>query len=185
MFNSKEANGMRFEPANNGTMPDEEDLAAAEVLQTRIADLNEQKDQLEAQLEMILPRLRRYEAALTALTGPAEPVKRERKPKPEKPAGAQAVRQKPSRVAPERLERIKALILEYAEDHEEFRQRDIREIAEPALSNSSMMATAFEQLRQEDENFIRFARQDGNSKYYRLTRETVELQREHVGDEHQ
>ena len=64
-------------------------------------------------------------------------------------------------------------MLEFAEDHEEFRQVDIRTLPgiDPTVAKSSMMALAFEALRQE--GVIRFARQDGNNKFFRLTRQAM------------
>jgi hypothetical protein len=79
-------------------------------------------------------------------------------------------------VGEERLDRIREIVLEYAADHEEFRQVDIRTQPglEGAMVTSSVMTTAFNRLRQE--NVIRLARQEGNSKWFRLTREALNAQ---------
>jgi hypothetical protein len=69
------------------------------------------------------------------------------------------------------MAKIEEAIRAYAEDHEEFRQVDIRATLTGALAHSSKMAVAFEQLRQA--NVIRLARQEGIQKFFRLTRETL------------
>lgn len=158
---------MKFGPMNNGTIPDEQDLEVAEALQARIASLTEEKERLEAELEQITPRLRRYERALTMLTAAEEPPRPGRKPKSE----GQRVRATPSKVGPEMLAEIQAFVLDYARDHEEFRQVDIRTAEGTPVKDSGKLSSAFEQLRQS--NVIRFARQQGNAKYFRLTRETI------------
>ena len=62
--------------------------------------------------------------------------------------------------------------MEFAADHEEFRQVDFRASGlEGANITSSISSTVFERLRQE--NVLRIARQDGNHKFYRLTREAL------------
>jgi hypothetical protein len=60
--------------------------------------------------------------------------------------------------------------LRFCADHDEFRQVDIRTMSGAPTDSSSKMATAFERLRQD--NVIRFARKDGNNKFYRLTSES-------------
>jgi hypothetical protein len=68
-------------------------------------------------------------------------------------------------------ESIKSKTLEIAADKEEFRQIDVRTALGGAAGKSSTMSLAFERMRQE--NIIRFARQEGIQKYFRLTREQV------------
>jgi hypothetical protein len=131
-------------------------------IRRRIAHRKEHIEALQAQIDPMLAQMKRDERALALLTG-EERAKPGLKPGP-KPKGDR-VRDNPSRVGDERLAQIRETIAAFAADHEEFRQVDIRTITGLTSSN---MATAFEMLRQQ--NVIRFARQDGNNKYYRLTR---------------
>jgi hypothetical protein len=148
--------------ANGGAKPNDDDELIAG-LRKRIAARKVRADELKAELDTIAPELRRYERALSLLTGDAE-----------RPTGkvgkASPVRPVRSRLGEERLEKVRGAVLGYARDHEEFRQVDIRNVLGNRFS-SSIMTSAFEQLRQE--NVIRFARQEGISKFYRLTRESV------------
>jgi hypothetical protein len=67
---------------------------------------------------------------------------------------------------------LREIILRYAEDHDEFAQVDIRTLPDSPVTHSGGIAHAFEALRQE--GFIRFARQDGLRKVYRLTRSAAQ-----------
>ena len=140
--------------------------AIVAALREQIAQRKQAAVELQAQLDAITPELRRYERALAVLTSdpPATPRRGRPRRDPDKP-----VRSTPSRVGPERLAMIEEAIREFAADHDEFRQVDIRGIR-PDI-NSGMAATGFEALRQQ--GVIRIARQDGNSKWYRLTREAL------------
>jgi hypothetical protein len=102
--------------------------------------------------------IKRYDRAIRALTN--EPSQRGRLP-------TKQLKAKPKGIGPERMETIKDAVLAYAEDHEEFRQVDIRGVVPSALASSSVMAVAFEMLRQD--NVIRLARKVGNQRYFRLT----------------
>jgi hypothetical protein len=66
---------------------------------------------------------------------------------------------------------IKAKTLEIAGHMEEFRQIDVRSAMGGSAGKSSTMSLAFERMRQE--NIIRFARQEGIQKYFRLWRDQV------------
>ena len=70
-------------------------------------------------------------------------------------------------ISAERVSFIRETVLSYAASHEEFRQVDIRACLPDDMSKSSIVAMAFEQLRQE--GTVRLARQDGNNKFFRLT----------------
>jgi hypothetical protein len=146
---------------NGGAQHQDEDDAVVEVLRQRIAQRQARVDELHAELAEINPELKRYEKALALLTGEGST------PGPKK--GGKK-REAASRVGEERLAPIRAAVLEYARDHEEFRQVDIRTHMEGRVT-SAVMAPAFEQLRQE--GMIRLARQDGLSKWFRLTREAM------------
>jgi len=121
---------------------------------------------IKRNLQARTDKIRSYEKALQALTG--EAVER----KPGKTPTRAPVRAVPSKLASERLSELKAMILDIAKDMDEFRQVDLRARATtPALTKSSTLATGFRVLR--EEGFIRFARQDGNNKYFSLTRAAV------------
>jgi len=134
----------------------------------RLAELDHERESIHAELKA-------YEAAIRPLTG-ERPAKRGRPKNGEQ----QPKRTKESNFSEERLEAIKTVILEFAEDHEEFRQVDVRSahavLPDGGKLTSGMTARAFEILRQEPHNLLRIGRVDGNSKYYRLTREAVRSQ---------
>jgi hypothetical protein len=149
----------------NGTapLPEAEPIIAqlrtlVETRQTALAEHDRQRAQ-------IVNELRTYEKALQALQG--EPRKAGR-PK-------SLSRTAPSKMSDERIAEIEGVVREYAAGHEEFRQVDIRSaygtLPSGGTFTSGMSALAFEELRQR--NVIRVARQDGNSKFYRLTREAL------------
>lgn len=125
-------------------------------------------ERIDAQLATQRAALKRYEDTRKRLVG--EPLRGTYKRPGAKPKG-EPVRAIPSRVSPEKLADIRLAILRYAEDHDEFAQVDIRSLPDAPVSHSGGIAHAFEQLRQE--GFIRFARQDGLKKLYRLTRSAV------------
>jgi hypothetical protein len=116
---------------------------------------------LQDQIDGLLPELRRYERALAYLTD--QPInykssKRMSTAKPKAPRG--------TTIGEDRYATISEEVFAYAREHEEFRQLDIRAINGISSSVSSQI---FERMRQE--NLLRIARQDGNNKFYRLTRE--------------
>jgi hypothetical protein len=155
--------------AQNGaaTRLGDEELVAS--IEAQASALRARAEILRAELDEIEPHLARYEKSIKVLRGePLTGTKGQGKPRSRPPGDdADRVRPKASRLSPERLESIRDAILAYAEDHEEFRQVDIRGTLEGKEANSSVMALAFETLRQE--NTIRFARQEGNAKWFRLT----------------
>lgn len=131
----------------------------------RLAELDREREQIQAELKT-------YEQAIKPLTGEA---RKKRKPPP--PARARRDTGGGTRVGDTRIAELKEFIRSYADEHEEFRQVDIRaamgQWADGGKITSSSTATAFEALRQEPNNFLRIGRVEGNSKYYRLTREAV------------
>lgn len=134
----------------------------------RLAELDREREKIHAELKV-------YAAAIKPLTGEA-PIKKRGRPR----GAEQPVRRDASRVGPERLAELKEFILAYGADHTEFRQVDIR-AAMGQWSNgikvtSSSTASAFEALKQEPENFLRIARVEGNSKFYRLTNSALRQQ---------
>jgi hypothetical protein len=119
--------------------------------------------------DKIVTELRTYEKALAALTG--EPKKAGR---PKQGQSGES-RTKPSKLSEERIGEIETLVRAYAADHEEFRQVDLRaaysQLPSGGTMTSGMSALAFEELRQR--NVLRVSRIEGNSKFYRLTREAL------------
>jgi hypothetical protein len=146
----------------NGAGIDAEDAALVAGVQRRIERRRRRIEELEAELADQRPQLKRDERVIALLTG-VEPTGA--KPGPKTKATNL------SRVGPETLATIEAAIRNYAVDHEEFRQVDIRKMPNAPVDKSSQMAVAFEQLR--ERNVIRFVRQDGNAKVFRLTREAA------------
>lgn len=134
-------------------------------LEKEIGGLLQREHALELQLAEVKNDLKTFEQSLRRLRG--EPLIKH----PGRSRTTPANPGSKTRVSEERVEMIRQAIFRYAEDHEEFRQVDIRSMMEGTLANSSVMAMAFERLRQD--NVIRFARQDGNAKMFRLTRQTV------------
>lgn len=148
----------------NGAVPN----PAADIAQ-QLRDLIDERQQalqaIEAQRQEIVVELRGYEKAIAALTGSGSTG-------PGRPRKSQAVKASArTGLSDERLSEIANAIRSYAADHDEFRQVDIRSISglSEGLAKSSVMAQAFELLRQEPHNLIRFARKSGNNKYFRLT----------------
>jgi DNA-binding transcriptional ArsR family regulator len=116
---------------------------------------------LKAEIARKRRELNRYETALAMLEEQEnQPVERPVKPKKQK--------QYPKRISEEKLTDLRKVILNIAQDKDEFRQIDVRSVTN---ISSSAAATGFEQLRQE--GMIRLARKDGNNKYYRLTSEAL------------
>jgi hypothetical protein len=164
---------VQAEPAQNGSAP----LVphAAEIVQQLRSLIGERElrlAELDREREQIQKELKTYEAAIRPLTGEIRLKKRGRPAKTAEPA-----RSKESNFSPERLEAIKEVILAYAADHEEFRQVDVRSahatLPDGGKLTSGMTARAFEILRQEPHNLLRIARVEGNSKFYRLTRQAM------------
>jgi hypothetical protein len=145
-------------PAEEAALPVASESPAIAGLRSEMAVLVKRREELLAAINAITPELKRYEKALAFLTGEIAA--------PKKKAAVQ--KRDHTRVSDDRVELIRRAILLYARDHEEFRQVDLRTATG---FTSSVMATSFEKLRQT--NVIRFARQDGNNKWYRLTREAV------------
>jgi len=152
--------------SGNGGSPDSQlDVQVVKLLRKEVAQRRARVDELTAELDELKPSLRRYERVLAQLSD--NPAEQERKPGPKR-TGRKNSRGKG--ISDERLERIRQAVLRYARDHDEFRQVDIRAfVGENAASG--ILTLAFERLRQE--GTVRFARQDGNNKWFRLTREAV------------
>jgi DNA-binding transcriptional ArsR family regulator len=148
--------------AENGVAPASARERIAHDLEEEIAQLLRRERQLELELAEVKSDRRTFEQSLMRLRG--EPlVKHPGKGRPK----SLLVRPNPSKVGPEPLAEIEQVIRDFAADHDEFRQVDIRSRMTGGFANSSKMSSAFEQLRQE--GVIRFARRDGIQKFYRLT----------------
>jgi hypothetical protein len=152
---------------DNGSIPLPQASEIALQLHALVTDRQNALAQHDLVRDKIVTELRTYEKALAALTG--EPKK------PGRPKAKAATESTAKKVGDERLAAIEQLVREYAEDHEEFRQVDLRSaygtLPDGGSFTSGMSAIAFEELRQR--NVLRVARVDGNSKFYRLTREAL------------
>ena len=134
-------------------------------LEATVAKLGPIVARAEDELKFHQDTLRRAERALTVLRG--EPL-RQPTVGPNAPTKTKA---RGTGVGTDRLDQIRTLIQEFVVDHDEFRQVDIRSMPGVDSWSSSQTATAFDLLRQE--GFIRLARQSGNNKYFRLTRQAL------------
>lgn len=162
---------LKQDSSSNGS-GDEFDNKLVGELRKKIERVQLRVTELTTELDEVKPELRRYERALDLMTGTATmpgPKPAGLKPVGRPKGSGKRVRENPSGMSPERLGRIEAAIDAYSEDHDEFRQVDIRR--EMSGYASGPMAMAFELMRRR--SVIRVARVDGNSKYYRLTRETL------------
>jgi len=150
---------------NGGTT--ELDAQLLKLLRKEVAQRRARHDELVTELEELRPDLKRYERMLAQLSG--EPTtttgKKRGRPKSHYTKG--------KGIGDERLEAIRQAVLRYARDHDEFAQVDIRAFTGDGVTGggSGIMTMAFEKLRQE--GTIRFARQDGNRKMFRLTRQAA------------
>lgn len=150
-------------PASNGSA--ETTPEAVRLLREMIATRRTRAELLRAQLAEIEPELKRYERALALiLDEPPPPGPGRGRP----PGGGKATRDKPSGLSAERLARVEEAVRNYAAEHDEFRQVDIRTVIDVT---SGVTALAFEDLRQK--GIIRLARAEGNNKWFRLTREAL------------
>lgn len=146
---------------SNGSGP----VTARDLLAAEIQQLAARRDEMQQEWDEINAQLRQHEKALKVLDGiplgnpQGKPAKT---PTAKDPSG--------TKVGPERLAKIEAMVRELAgpDGSKEVRQLDIRE---KLGVSSSVSAGAFQMLR--DRNVIRLARQEGNSRFYRLTREAV------------
>lgn len=145
----------------NGAVPHEDPIITS--LQRLIDERKNKVTELRQQLADLEPELRRYEKALALILDEAPPPGRGR------PAGAgKPVRPKPSGLSAERIKLVEDAVRQYAANHDEFRQVDIRTVIDVS---SGVTALAFEELRQR--GVIRLARAEGNNKFFRLTREAL------------
>jgi phytoene dehydrogenase-like protein len=151
----------------NGVEPDgDADDVATSAIRKQLASYTARIDELRTELATLTVAAKRYERALALLTG--EP------PAQRTQAKASGTTPKKMTVNPERTAEIERLIRDYAQEHDEFRQVDIRSLATGTNAKSSVMSIVFENLRQT--GVIRLARQDGNHKFFRLTREALREQ---------
>ena len=157
-------------PSQNGAVNHEEERIVVE-LRASIETRRSRVAELRAEIDEIMPALKRYERALQLLTGD-EPENRG----PGRPTGGKPSKYKPisqqvaegKGISVERLNTIVETIYELIEDRDEFRQVDVRTKLDIP---SNVASLAFEALRQK--GVIRLARAEGNNKWYRLTREAL------------
>lgn len=159
----------------NGGATDDE---VVRLLRKQIAVRQVRVDELNAELASLMPELKRYQKVLSMLSGerlgPGGRPAKDKTPKPPTP-GARAG-STGFGIGEERIAHIERAIREYARDHDEFRQVDIRSMQTGMMAKSSVLSQSFEALRQR--NVIRLARASGNNKYYRLTREALNAEPE-------
>ena len=149
-------------PQANGDAP----VSIREQLLAQLEELVDaaarRREELQNELAELNAEARKYEKALAALTTeqgkPGPTSKQSRTPRPE------GFRTAGGSIGPERLAETEAGIRQFAADHDEFRQVDVRGITG---RKSSETAVAFEVLRQQ--GVIRLARREGNNKWFRLT----------------
>jgi hypothetical protein len=160
--------------AGNGTVPMTARDKIAHDLEAEIARIDEERDELSVRLATLNEEAKTFKQSLQRLRG--EPLIKHSggrmpgsKTKPSTRAG------RPTAVGDERLAEIRAAVLAWARDHDEFRQVDLRTMTG---HTSSTMATAFETLRQD--GMIRLARKEGVAKVFRLTTEGMRLRDEDV-----
>lgn len=175
-----------MDPQHNGAGSAQGALGDAEIARQLEAAAREREakiGELQAEIDLLKPEADRYRKAVKVLRGeklsaggrkdPIEVPEDEESPTRVSRASRRAY--PPSQVAPARIAEIRAWITEYATDHDEFRQIDIRNahgrFEDGGAFSSAVASQAFEQLRQD--SFIRLARSEGGSKFYRLTREAL------------
>jgi hypothetical protein len=146
----------------NGSASTIEDADIIEAVQRRIDQRQARVIEIETELVEHRAQLKRDEKVVALLRG--EEASKKPGPKPRQAASQKGI-------GDDLLAGIEAAVRRYADGHEEFRQVDIRKMPDTPTDKSSVMATAFDHLR--ERNVIRFVRQEGISKVYRLTRETV------------
>ena len=142
-------------------MDDEAFLAAA---RERLSAARARRDKIAAQIAEATETVKRWEKVVRDLDPEPAPASKKQT--------TTTVRPIPSKVGPERLERIIAAIRDLAgpDRENEFRQVDVRRALNDEVT-SGVTTLAFRQLR--DEEVIRFTRKDGINQYFRLTRRAV------------
>lgn len=147
----------------NGQVVDIDDDDIVQAVQARIDRRRARIDELEGELAEHRAQAKRDERVVALLRGEAS----QPGPKPAAKVRRGGAQVGGTKVGAELMTAIEASIRQYAVDHEEFRQVDIRKMANPPTTSTGALATAFEVLRQD--NVIRFVRQDGIAKWFRLT----------------
>jgi hypothetical protein len=152
---------------NGGTT--ELDTQLLKLLRAEVAQRRVRVEELVAELDVLKPELRRYERILAQLSD--EPGEQAKQPGPKRRgrSGESKRARAEKNLGEEKLEIIRSAVIGYAKVHDEFRQVDIRAVVGEKPGGS--VTYAFELLRQE--GTIRLARQEKNSKYFRLTRQAA------------
>jgi hypothetical protein len=161
--------------ASNGHAATNPDDAIIDGIRAQLDGLEARRAELQAQLDEITPQLKRYEKAMLAIMG--EPLRKDRRD----PETGEIVRAKPGpkpkgtsqKASEESIERNVSAIRQLAADNDDFTQVDVRAITGEKSGQSSL---AFRALR--ERGVIRLARQQGNAKYFRLTRAALNEQPE-------
>ena len=144
-----------------------EDRLIFEQMEARCNELRAKRDELQAEMDRLTPDLKRYEKAMAALAG--EPLNGH---KPQRDGDSPRRGRPPGKtktghsLSPEKLDEVREAVFELAHVADDFTQVEVR--AKTGIG-SGTAATAFELMRQE--GTIRFVRQEGLKKIFRLTRE--------------
>jgi hypothetical protein len=149
-----------LEPTANGSPGLVGDDAIIAAIEQKRVGLYARAEELKAELAKITPELRRYEKAIMAIRGEPLGNPQGKRPGPKPKTAAAGVAKK---VSEETIERTWEAIQQLAVDGDEFTQVQARAVTGDKSSTSSL---AFEALRQDGR--IRFARQQGLHKYFRL-----------------
>lgn len=148
----------------------DDDAVFLELARRRLEVVRIERDELVGKLATVSDRVKRYEKTVRDLDPDYESPGVARRGRPPK---GDPVRATPSRVGPDRMERVEAAFRRLAEGGDEIDVRQIDVTKETGLS-SAVMAPAFRQLR--DAGVIRFAGEKkgrGGGKFFRLTREAL------------
>jgi DNA-binding transcriptional ArsR family regulator len=141
---------------SNGVVPNATDAVLAASLRDIVEGKSREMVELSDRLDVLRGELSRYSRALALLTG--EPAATRGPHKQSKATGTTR-----TGVSEERLAAITDIVRRLGANDREFRQIDVRQ---HTSLGSGVVAAAFARLR--DRRVIRFSRQDGNSKWYRL-----------------
>jgi hypothetical protein len=153
-------------PETNGAASSNARSRITHDLEAEVERGRARQTELRDELNEVNAELKAFEQALARLRG--EPLRQPGQPDASGQA-APRVRGVGTRISTERLEEVKAAVLRFASEHDEFRQIDIRTMPGSPVPSSGGAASAFEILRQA--GVIRLARRSGNQKFFRLTTE--------------
>jgi hypothetical protein len=150
---------------DNGNAPTFDEDRVIAMVEQELERCDSEHGQLLMRANMLRKQMTRYRRMLAILRDESP------KPKPKQNMDPRAREKRASKLGYDKLDEIRSATLAYASEHDEFSQVDIRATTG---YGSSVMATAFERLRQE--GVIRFARKEGTRKWFRLTQDAINRQ---------